>query len=78
MGSQVGGQMMKVDCDKENDIIYLRFSEKEYAYSEEKEDIVVDYDEKGKVVAIEIFGASRLLKGPIEEITRTREAVAQA
>ena len=54
--------MMKIDCDKKNDIIiYIRFSEKKYFYSEENGDIVVDYDADGKVVAIEIFGASRLL-----------------
>lgn len=64
--------MTKVDCDKENDIIYIRFSGEEYAYSEEKGDIVVDYDENGKVVAIEVFGASKILKGPIEEITRAK------
>jgi uncharacterized protein YuzE len=69
--------MMKIECDKENDIIYLRFSERKYAYSEEKEDIVVDYDEEGKVVAIEIFNALGLLKSPIEEITKARETVAQ-
>ncbi|MDI6884331.1 MAG: DUF2283 domain-containing protein [Hadesarchaea archaeon] len=61
---------MKIDCDKENDIIYIRFSRKKYDYSEEKEDILVDYDKKGKVVAIEIFEASKILKTPIEEITR--------
>lgn len=67
---------MKIDCDKENDIIYIRFSEKKYAHSEEKEDIVVDYDEEGKVMAIEIFGASKVLKGPIDEIVKSRgEAV---
>lgn len=68
--------MMKVDCDKENDVIYIRFSRKKYAYSEEKEDIVVDYDNKGKVVAIEIFEASKILKPPIEEIAKAKEAAA--
>lgn len=69
--------MIKVDCDKENDIIFLRFSEKKYAYSEEKGDVVIDYDKNGKVVAIEVFGASKILKGPIEEIIRAKgEAVA--
>lgn len=67
--------MMKVDCDKENDIIYIRFSRKKYSYSEEKEDVVVDYDENGRVVAIEIFEASKILKPPIEEIVRAKEEI---
>lgn len=69
--------MMKVDCDEENDIIHIRFSRKKYAYSEEKEDVVVDYDENGKVVAIKIFDASKILKPPLAEIARAKgEAIA--
>ncbi|MCS4541946.1 MAG: DUF2283 domain-containing protein [Euryarchaeota archaeon] len=65
---------MKIDYDKEYDIIYLRFSKKKYSYSEEKDNIIVDYDKEGKVIAIEILDASRILKHPIAEIMRIKEA----
>lgn len=64
---------MKIDYDKEYDIIYLRFSKKKYSYSEEKDNIIVDYDKEGKVIAIEILDASRILKHPIAEIMRIKE-----
>ena len=64
---------MKIDCDEEQDIIYIRFSDSKYAYSDEKGEVVVDYDEEGKVIAIEIFDASRFLKGPLDEIIRAKK-----
>ena len=53
---------MKIRYDKEADAIYLRFGEGKIAESDEiKNGIIVDYDSKGKPVAIEILNANELL-----------------
>lgn len=49
--------------DKQSDILRLQFDEKPSVQSVEvAEGIVLDYDEAGRVVAIEIDGASILLR----------------
>ena len=59
---------MIIDYDETHDIVYIRFSESEYAYSEEKGPIIIDYDQEGKVVAFEILDASNVLEKPIQQI----------
>ena len=49
--------------DKESDILRMQFEEKPSVRSVEvAEGVVLDYDEAGRVVAIEIDGASVLLR----------------
>jgi len=56
---------MKIKYDKETDIMYLRFSENKIEESaEEKQGIIIDFDENGKIVAIEILNASKTTESP--------------
>ena len=49
--------------DKESDILRMQFEEKPSVRSVEvAEGVVLDYDEAGRVVAIEVDGASVLLQ----------------
>jgi len=56
---------MKIKYDKEVDIIYIQFSENKIKESDEdKPGIIIDYDNKGNVVAIEVLNASKKMKYP--------------
>lgn len=56
---------MNIKFDKETDSIYLRFTDAEIAESdEEKSGIILDYDESGNIVGIELLNASRKMKKP--------------
>jgi len=51
---------MKIKYDKETDVIYIKFSDKDISESDEnKPGIIFDYDKSGKIVAIEVIGASK-------------------
>ena len=53
---------MKIRYDEEADVIYLRFRDGKIAESDEiKEGVIVDYDSKGKPIAIEILNANEIL-----------------
>lgn len=59
---------MKVNYDEKSDAMYIRFSGNKYYESDEvKEGIILDYDKKGKVIAIEILDASKNLPAPKSE-----------
>ena len=50
---------MRLKIDKENDTLYLRFDENTIVESEEVQPrIVLDFDENGKVVGIEVLALS--------------------
>ena len=56
---------MKIKYDKENDIMYIRFSERKIKESrEEKQGVIIDYDEEDRIVAIEILNASKNTEAP--------------
>lgn len=61
--SEVGWAMptertMKIEYDKEVDALYIRIQEKKVARTKEVEEgINLDFDEKGKVIGLEIIGA---------------------
>ena len=56
---------MKVNYDEKSDAMYIRFSDAPYYESDEvKKGIVLDYDQQGKVIAIEILDASKNLPAP--------------
>ncbi|MEI7831011.1 MAG: DUF2283 domain-containing protein [Prolixibacteraceae bacterium] len=56
---------MVIRYDKELDIVYIRFSEKNIEESnEDKPGIILDYDLEGKIVGIEVLNASSQIIQP--------------
>lgn len=56
---------MVIRYDKELDIVYIRFSEKKIAESnEDKPGIILDYDIEGSIVGIEVLNASTQMVQP--------------
>jgi uncharacterized protein YuzE len=56
---------MKIKYDKEVDIIYIRFSEEKIIESnEDKQGVIIDYDDKGSIIAIEVLNASKKMEHP--------------
>jgi len=56
---------MKVKYDSQLDILRILFSEQPIAESdEEKEGVIIDYDENGNIVGIEILFASKKMSNP--------------
>ncbi len=54
---------MKIEYSKEADAIYVYFKEEYVAKSKEIEDgVVVDFDEKGQLIGIEVLDASKRFK----------------
>jgi uncharacterized protein YuzE len=51
---------MKLKADRENDAIYFRLDDSKIIESEEVDkDLILDYNEEGKVVGIEILNVSK-------------------
>ena len=56
---------MKVKYDKEVDVLYITFSDKKIAESDEdKPGIILDFDQAGGIVGLEILNASKNMKNP--------------
>jgi uncharacterized protein YuzE len=54
--------MMRISYDEKTDALYLRLKETTYYESDEvKQGILLDYDDKGNLIAIEILDASQYL-----------------
>ncbi|OGL51098.1 MAG: hypothetical protein A3C43_10230 [Candidatus Schekmanbacteria bacterium RIFCSPHIGHO2_02_FULL_38_11] len=54
---------MKIEYSKEADAIYVYFKEEYVAKSKEIEDgVVVDFDEKGQLIGIEVLDVSQRFK----------------
>ena len=54
---------MKVKYDKEVDILYITISDNKIIESdEEKSGIILDYDNEGSIVGIEVLNASKKMK----------------
>jgi uncharacterized protein YuzE len=54
---------MKVKYDRENDVLTIRFSEKKIVESDEvQKGVIMDLDESGLVVGIEILDASKMVE----------------
>lgn len=50
---------MRFHYDKKEDALYIRFHESPYEESEEvQKGVIFDYDQKGKILGIEILDAS--------------------
>ena len=58
---------MKVKYDPETDILNFIFSESKIKENDEvKEGVIVDYDNSGRIVSIEVLDASKHTKKPLE------------
>jgi uncharacterized protein YuzE len=56
---------MKVKYDREQDILYVSFSDEPiYESDEEKKGMILDYSASGKIVGIELLNASTQLENP--------------
>ncbi len=59
---------MKINYDEKVDILYIKLKETDYYESDEiKEGIILDYDKKGNVIAIEILDVSNYM--PLHELS---------
>ena len=74
---------MRIRYSKEADALYIRLKETEIGNSDEiNEDIIIDYDRDGNVVAIEILSASektdihQLIIQAFEEVMLETKAIA--
>ena len=53
---------MRISYDEKTDSLYVRLKETPYYESDEiKQGILLDYDEKGNLIAIEVLDASKYL-----------------
>jgi uncharacterized protein YuzE len=53
---------MRISYDEKTDSLYVRLKETTYCESDEvKEGVLLDYDDKGNLIAIEILDASEYL-----------------
>lgn len=48
----------KMDFDPQADSMYIRLKDGEYSYSNEKDNVVLDYDKAGELLGIEILDVS--------------------
>jgi uncharacterized protein YuzE len=56
---------MKVKYDKEQDILYVSFSEEAvFESDEEKKGVILDYSANGYIVGIELLNASKQVGNP--------------
>ena len=56
---------MKIKYDKDVDVLYIEFVNDKVAESdEEKKGIIIDYNDKGNIVGIEVLNASSKMKQP--------------
>ena len=49
----------EIDYDYENDILFLKVKNRTYDHSLELDDMVLDVDEEGYIIGIQLFGASQ-------------------
>ena len=67
---------MKVRYDPSADAIYIRFREGKVAESDEiKEGVIIDYDERGRPLAIELLDAREIMAGKPELVIDFAKAV---
>ncbi len=62
---------MKVRYDREGDTLAMLLEDKQIHHAEEHGQIIVNYDENGKAVEIEILNASKLLGEFVTEILKS-------
>ena len=52
----------EMDYDYANDVLFFKIENREYKFSVEFQNMVIDIDEENFIVGIQIFGASKFLK----------------
>jgi uncharacterized protein YuzE len=58
---------MKINYDKEVDVINIRFSDAEiFETNEDKSGIIIDYDKDGNIIEIEVLNASKHSYNPLK------------
>jgi len=58
---------MKVKYDKDSDILYISFSDAKVNESdEEKPGLILDYDQEGSIIGIELLNASKKISHPMK------------
>jgi uncharacterized protein YuzE len=58
---------MKVKYDKEADILYIHLSDEKIKESDEdKPGIILDYDNSGNIIGIEVLNASKKIPQPMK------------
>ena len=58
---------MKVKYDKDQDILYLSFSDAPvFESDEDKKGVILDYTSEGKIVGVEILNASTQMPNPMK------------
>jgi YD repeat-containing protein len=62
---------MRMRYDREGDVLDVLVKEAQIHHAEEHGQIIVNYDEEGKVVEIEILDASKVLGGFLAEIIKS-------
>ena len=68
---------MRIRYNEKNDALYIRFREDKYFESDEiKEGFILDYDQNGNIIGIEILDASDYLN--LDELSAVRFDVEKA
>jgi len=62
MTAKIRKQKGEADYDYKHDVLFFKTKNKEYVKSLELDNLVLDIDSKGAIVAIQIFEASKFLK----------------
>ncbi|MDP1623335.1 MAG: DUF2283 domain-containing protein [Bacteroidales bacterium] len=58
---------MKIKYDKEVDILYIRLSDEQIGESnEDKPGIILDYNNAGNIIGIEVLNASKKMPQPMK------------
>jgi|SRR3989344_2160979 len=61
--------MEEIDYDYSNDIILFKIKDRDYDYSIELEDVVLDIDKEGFITGIQVFDASNIFNASKEALT---------
>jgi len=58
---------MKVKYDKEVDFLYIQFTDEKIGESDEdKPGIIIDYNDSGNIIGIEVLNASKKMPQPMK------------
>ncbi len=68
---------MKMTYDGVGDTLSIRLSKKQIAYAEEHGAVIVNYDDKGKTVEIEILNASKFMGDLLAAIIKAKSGETQ-
>jgi uncharacterized protein YuzE len=64
---------MKIRYDRESDVLDILLKDEQIHHAEEYDQLIINYDEKDKVVEIEILDASKVLGSVLTEVLKLPE-----